>query len=85
MTARDLGLLALRVGTGGTPFAHGAQKLFGWFGGTGLEQTGAMFEQLGFRPGKETRSPPVWAKPAAVRSWRPGSGLRAPRPRWRAR
>lgn len=52
MTARDLGLLALRVGVGGTLFAHGAQKLFGWFGGTGLEQTGAMFEQLGFRPGK---------------------------------
>ena len=51
-TARDLGLLALRVGVGGTLVAHGAQKLFGWFGGTGLEQTGAMFEQLGFRPGK---------------------------------
>jgi putative oxidoreductase len=52
MTARDLGLLALRVGVGGTLFAHGAQKLFGWFGGAGLEQTGAMFEQLGFLPGK---------------------------------
>jgi putative oxidoreductase len=52
MTARDLGLLALRIGVGGTLFAHGAQKLFGWFGGTGLEQTGARFEQLGFRPGK---------------------------------
>jgi putative oxidoreductase len=52
MTARDLGLLALRIGVGGTLFAHGTQKLFGWFGGTGLEQTGAMFEQLGFRPGK---------------------------------
>ena len=49
MTARDLGLLALRVGVGGTLVAHGAQKLFGWFGGAGLEQTGKMFEQLGFR------------------------------------
>jgi putative oxidoreductase len=52
MTARDLGLLALRAGVGGALFAHGAQKLFGWFGGGGLEQTGAMFEKLGFRPGK---------------------------------
>src|SRR5260370_22732095 len=52
MTARDLGLLALGVGCGGTLVAHGAQKLFGWFGGAGLEQTGKMFEQLGFRPGQ---------------------------------
>jgi putative oxidoreductase len=50
--ARDLGLLAVRVGVGGALVAHGAQKLFGWFGGSGLEQTGAMFQKLGFRPGK---------------------------------
>ena len=31
---------------------HGTQKLFGWFGGEGLEGTGAFFEQLGFRPGR---------------------------------
>ena len=52
LTARDIGLLALRVGVGTTLIAHGAQKLFGWFGGPGREQTSAMFEQLGFRPGK---------------------------------
>jgi putative oxidoreductase len=51
LTARDLGLLTLRAGVGGALAAHGAQKLFGWFGGTGLEQTGATFEKLGFRPG----------------------------------
>jgi putative oxidoreductase len=51
-TARDLGLLALRVGIGGALVAHGAQKLFGWFGGGGLDKTGATFERLGFRPGK---------------------------------
>jgi putative oxidoreductase len=52
MKARDLGLLALRVALGGALFAHGAQKLFGWFGGAGLERTGATFERFGFRPGK---------------------------------
>jgi len=31
---------------------HGTQKLFGWFGGGGLEGTGGFFEQLGFRPGR---------------------------------
>jgi putative oxidoreductase len=52
MKAHDLGLLALRVAVGGALFAHGAQKLFGWFGGAGLERTGATFERIGFRPGK---------------------------------
>ena len=33
----DLGLLALRLGVGGTLAAHGAQKLFGAFGGGGIE------------------------------------------------
>lgn len=32
--------------------AHGAQKLFGWFGGYGLAGTAGFFEQLGFRPGR---------------------------------
>jgi putative oxidoreductase len=51
-TRHDLGLLALRLGTGGVLFAHGTQKLFGWFGGHGLEGTGQFMEQLGFRPGR---------------------------------
>ncbi|MEV0123561.1 DoxX family membrane protein [Streptomyces sp. NPDC050703] len=49
---RDLGLLLLRAGTGGVLAAHGAQKLFGWFGGHGLEGTGAFFESIGYAPGK---------------------------------
>lgn len=48
----DLGLLALRIGVGGTLFAHGAQKLFGWFGGEGLNRTGQMFDDMGFKPGR---------------------------------
>ena len=50
--ATDLGLLALRLGFGGAAFAHGAQKLFGWFGGPGLDGTGAFFESAGFVPGR---------------------------------
>ena len=44
------GLLLLRVVVGGTIFAHGAQKLFGWFGGHGVRGTAGFFENLGFRP-----------------------------------
>src|ERR1039458_3032376 len=51
-TPRDLGLLTLRFGIGGTLVAHGTQKLFGWFGGAGLDKTAAGFERIGFRPGK---------------------------------
>ncbi|TGA90924.1 DoxX family protein, partial [Streptomyces palmae] len=47
---KDLGLLALRMGAGGVLFAHGAQKLFGWFGGHGLEATGQAMEGMGFTP-----------------------------------
>jgi putative oxidoreductase len=47
----DLALLALRVVVGVLFAGHGAQKLFGVFGGSGLEGTGAMFDQIGLRPG----------------------------------
>ena len=43
------GLLLLRVVVGGTMFSHGAQKLFGWFGGPGLRGTAGFFESLGWR------------------------------------
>ncbi|QLY30651.1 DoxX family protein [Nocardia huaxiensis] len=52
VNASDIGLLALRVGFGGLLAAHGAQKLFGWFGGYGLEATQGAFEQMGYNPGK---------------------------------
>jgi putative oxidoreductase len=44
------GLLLLRVVAGLTIAAHGAQKLFGWFGGSGLKGTAESFGNLGFRP-----------------------------------
>ncbi|WP_371101141.1 DoxX family protein [Streptomyces sp. PU_AKi4] len=49
---RDLGLLLLRLGTGGVLAAHGAQKLFGWFGGGGIEGTGQFMESIGYVPGR---------------------------------
>src|SRR5215210_3443394 len=49
---RDAGNLALRLGVGGVLVAHGTQKLFGWFGGHGLNATSGAFDQMGFRPGK---------------------------------
>ncbi|MGW0834480.1 DoxX family membrane protein, partial [Streptomyces prunicolor] len=51
---QDLGLLLLRLGTGGVLAAHGAQKLFGWFGGGGIEGTGAAMEAMGYAPGKQS-------------------------------
>ncbi len=48
----DLGLLALRATAGGLLAGHGAQKLFGVFGGHGLEGTAGWLESLGLRPGK---------------------------------
>src|SRR5436189_2470332 len=48
----SIGILILRLLAGLTLAAHGAQKLFGWFGGYGLAGTGGFFESLGFRPGR---------------------------------
>jgi putative oxidoreductase len=48
----DTGLMVLRVVIGPLMAAHGAQKLFGWFGGYGLAGTAGYFESIGFRPGR---------------------------------
>ena len=48
----DIALFALRVVVGLFFAGHGAQKLFGAFGGHGLAGTGAFFESLGMRPGR---------------------------------
>jgi putative oxidoreductase len=48
----DTGLLIIRAVIGVTLIGHGTQKLFGWFGGHGLEATGEGFERVGFRPGR---------------------------------
>ena len=43
------GILFLRIVVGALFFAHGAQKLFGWWGGHGPRGTAGFFGQLGFR------------------------------------
>lgn len=46
----DVGLLIIRIVIGLLFFAHGAQKLFGWFGGHGLKGTAGWLESMGMKP-----------------------------------
>jgi putative oxidoreductase len=41
-----------RVTIGALFVGHGTQKLFGWFGGSGLQGTGQYFEKIGILPGR---------------------------------
>ncbi|MFQ3201795.1 MAG: putative oxidoreductase [Zhongshania sp.] len=50
-TATGLDTLPLRVGAGAIFAAHGAQKLFGWFGGYGLDGTADWMTSIGLEPG----------------------------------
>ncbi len=45
------GILLIRLVVGLTIRGHGAQKLFGWFGGYGLKGTGGWMESIGLKPG----------------------------------
>jgi putative oxidoreductase len=64
----DLGLLILRVFLGGFLMAHGAQKLFGWFGGHGIKGT-TQFMGQHFR----LRPAGIWTWLAALSEF--GGGL----------
>lgn len=47
----SIGLLLIRLVIGVLFIGHGAQKLFGWFGGYGLKGTGNWMDSLGLKPG----------------------------------
>lgn len=50
--AGDWGLLLIRLTFGVLLAGHGAQKLFGFFGGPGLAATGKTFDTAGYHPGR---------------------------------
>jgi len=50
-TEQSISALPLRLIAGILFTAHGAQKLFAWFGGYGLEGTGQWMESIGLAPG----------------------------------
>ncbi|GIV90249.1 MAG: hypothetical protein KatS3mg055_2767 [Chloroflexus sp.] len=63
----DLGLLILQVVIGLLMMGHGAQKLFGWFGGQGLRATADWLASMGLR------APRFWALMAGLAEF--GGGL----------
>ena len=52
MTALDVGLFVVRLAVGLTFFAHGAQKVLGWWQGSGFEKWTAVIGRQGLRPAR---------------------------------
>ena len=61
----EAGLLLVRLAVGLTVAAHGAQKLFGVFGGHGLGGTAQFLDSLRFRPGAGP-TPGCWRWPSSA-------------------
>src|SRR5207253_8880532 len=56
----DTAILVLRLVVGLYLIGHGTQKLFGWFGGPGLDGTTGWLESMRFRPAR------IWAVNAGL-------------------
>lgn len=69
MLEKDFALLAIRLVVGLLFVGHGAQKLFGWFGGGGLEGTTKFMKKLDIQP------PQFWALVTALAEFLGGLGL----------
>jgi putative oxidoreductase len=65
----DVGILVLRVVVGLLFVGHGAQKLFGWFGGKGMEGQVGIMQRLGIQPTH------LWAYISALGEFLGGLGL----------
>ena len=65
----DVGLLVLRIVVGLLFVGHGAQKLFGWFGGKGMKGHVGLIEKTGMRPAH------LWAWVSALGEFLGGLGL----------
>ena len=63
----DIGLLILRVVIGLILVAHGAQKLFGWFGGPGLKGFTGWMASMGLKPAR------IWGLTGALSEF--GGGI----------
>lgn len=67
MLQHDLLITVLRVLIGALFVGHGAQKLFGWFGGAGMNASSQWMAGLGLRPAR------LWATIGALGEF--GGGL----------
>src|SRR5256885_1343384 len=74
VTMKSVALFLLRVVMGGLLVGHGAQKLFGAFGGKGVEGTGQSFKKIGLEPARH------WAEVAGVTEIAVALGYDIPRP-----
>jgi putative oxidoreductase len=62
----DFGLLVVRLAVGLVFAAHGAQKLFGWWGGPGMDRWTGVMEGMGVRPAR------LWASLSALNEFAGG-------------
>jgi putative oxidoreductase len=69
LTNMEIGILILRIVVGLLFVGHGAQKLFGWFGGRGLTGHSAIMEKLGLQPAR------FWAWISTLGEFLGGLGL----------
>lgn len=69
MLTMGLGIFILRVVIGLLYIGHGSQKLYGWFGGKGLQATARGYESLHLRPAK------LWAVLGGLSEFLGGAGL----------
>lgn len=69
LTYVNVGMLLLRIVVGLVLAGHGAQKLFGWFGGPGMAGATGMMQKLNMHP------PRLWAWISALGEFLGGLGF----------